>query len=251
MFAGSKPLPRVRMWAGPNGSGKSTLLSTLSPNLIGVYVNADEIEKLVKETGFLDLSTFNVRTTSEDFHAFMDEHSLLVKFGMEAQAKQIVLSGDKVDFQVVHMDSYFASATADFIRHKLLEQGENFTFETVMSSVDKVQFLELAHRMGYRTYLYYVSTESVEVNIQRVALRVAQGGHPVSEDKIRKRYEGSLALLQGAVEASDRAFIFDNTNMPATLLAEITNGTEVAFHAELPDWFVRSYVAKVMSPGDY
>jgi predicted ABC-type ATPase len=239
------------MWAGPNGSGKSTLNGIVPPNLIGFYVNADDIEKQVKATGVLDLSTFNIRTSSEAFHEFIDEHSLLVKFKMEALARRISLRGDLIDFTAIKMDSYFASATADFIRHRLLEQGENFTFETVMSSEDKVQFLELAHRMGYRTYLYYVSLESVEINIQRVATRVAQGGHPVEEDKIRKRYERSLGLLHSAVEASDRAYIFDNTNSPATLLAEITNGTEVAFHAELPDWFIRSYVAKVMAPGDY
>ena len=32
------------MFAGPNGSGKSTLKSMLRPELIGIYINPDEIE---------------------------------------------------------------------------------------------------------------------------------------------------------------------------------------------------------------
>ena len=38
--------PRLRVFAGPNGSGKSTLKEVLPESLLGVYVNADEIEKL-------------------------------------------------------------------------------------------------------------------------------------------------------------------------------------------------------------
>lgn len=36
--------PRLRMFAGPNGSGKSVLKSYLPEPLLGVYLNADEIE---------------------------------------------------------------------------------------------------------------------------------------------------------------------------------------------------------------
>lgn len=46
-----------------------------------------------------------------------------------------------------------------------------------------------------RSYLYYVATEYVEINIERVKIRVVNGGHPVPEDKIRKRYTGSLGSL--------------------------------------------------------
>ena len=34
---------RLRMFAGPNGSGKSTMKAELPPELLGVYVNPDEL----------------------------------------------------------------------------------------------------------------------------------------------------------------------------------------------------------------
>ncbi|MBD8705248.1 MULTISPECIES: zeta toxin family protein [unclassified Pseudomonas] len=220
-------------------------------NLIGIYVNADDIEHDVKATGFLDLSIYKIHTTPQILHSFIDQHSLLVRFNRQVQAKLIGLDGDRIDFTRVPMDSYFASAIADFIRHQLLELGENFTFETVMSSPDKVEFLELAQRKGYRTYLYYVSTDSVDINIQRVANRVAEGGHNVPEDKIRKRYKGSLDLLPAAVEATHRAYIFDNSEAEAVLLAEVTDGTDFEFRFEnLPDWFVENYVDKVLGAAE-
>lgn len=36
--------PRLRMFAGPNGSGKSTIKSVLKPEMLGIYINPDEIE---------------------------------------------------------------------------------------------------------------------------------------------------------------------------------------------------------------
>ncbi len=47
---------RLRMFAGPNGSGKSTLKSVLRPELLGVYINPDDI-------GMTPLSTFPVYET--------------------------------------------------------------------------------------------------------------------------------------------------------------------------------------------
>ena len=47
--------PRLRMFAGPNGSGKSTIKSVIRSELLGVYINPDEIEKDIHngESGFL------------------------------------------------------------------------------------------------------------------------------------------------------------------------------------------------------
>lgn len=235
------------MFAGPNGSGKSTIKDEIAPRLISTYVNADEIEKDIKVTGFLDLTAFGVSTDTTELHAFIDRHALIIKAGLQDRITLIGLDDGRVDFRAVEINSYYASVIADFIRHKLLDLQVSFTFETVMSSPDKVRFMRMAQDRGYRTYLYFVATDSVEININRVKNRVDDGGHPVSEEKIRKRYQGSLDLLPSAVAASNRAFIFDNSGEKSVFLAEITNGTDLQFHSEeMPDWFLDAYVDKVI-----
>lgn len=53
---------RLRVFGGPNGSGKSTILEQIDSKYnIGYYVNADEIEKLLKSTQFVDLSNFGIQ----------------------------------------------------------------------------------------------------------------------------------------------------------------------------------------------
>lgn len=63
----------------------------------------------------------------------------------------------------------------DFLRNKLLERGDSFTFETVMTSEDKIEILQKAQRLGFRTYLYYVATEDPDISLTRIQHRVKTG----------------------------------------------------------------------------
>jgi predicted ABC-type ATPase len=211
-----------------------------------MYVNADELEKEAKATGFIDLSIFGIEVTLLELLAFHAEHYLLIKKGLTEQAERLGVQGAKVDYQNVQIDSYFASVISDLIRQRLLDKGVSFTFETVMSHPSKVEFMREAQARGYRTYLYFVSTENSEINVDRVEIRVQEGGHPVEPAKVRERYIKSLNLLPEAVAASDRAYIFDNSGDSSVLLAEITGGTQLEYRTEdISDWFFESYVDKV------
>lgn len=239
-------VPRFRVFAGPNGSGKSTIKGEIDPALIKMYVNADDLEKEAKTSGFIDLAPFEVTTTLPKLLTFHSEHYLIKNKELSDQAKQIGLLGTKVDYRHVEVNSYLASVISDFIRQQLLEKGVSFTFETVMSHRSKVDFMREAQARGYRTYLYFVSTENPAINIDRVGIRVREGGHPVAPEKVSERYHKSLGLLPVAIAVSNRAYIFDNSGDSAVLLAEITDGVSLEFRTdEVPDWFFESYLDKV------
>lgn len=150
----------------------------------------------------------------------------------------------KLSFFNVEVNAYFASVAADFIRHKLMECSKSFTFETVMSFSDKIELLRKAQSRGYRTYLYYVATEDPSINISRVRYRVKMGGHSVPENKIVSRYQRSLDLLIEAIQFTNRAYIFDNSN-EYIWLAEITNGHLLEMKTdEVPSWFKKALGSK-------
>jgi replication-associated recombination protein RarA len=46
-------IPRLRIFAGPNGSGKTTIKTIIRPELLGVYINPDEIEKNICQSRLL------------------------------------------------------------------------------------------------------------------------------------------------------------------------------------------------------
>ena len=236
------------MFAGPNGSGKSTILSLVPHALLGVVVNADEIEKELTRTGALDLGALGVHVAQDEARTFFRASVLLERAGLLAAADALHIDGDRLSFEGVPVNSYLASVTADLVRRSLLAARVPFTFETVMSSPDKVDFLAEAQAAGYRTYLYYVATAAPEINVSRVEARVAEGGHDVPPDKVVARYGRSLGLLLDAVRHTDRAFIFDNSGTASVWLAEVTGGTELEMKASpMPGWF-KTHVWDRMSP---
>ncbi|MFI5160720.1 MAG: hypothetical protein ACHQHN_05550 [Sphingobacteriales bacterium] len=245
---------RLRIVAGPNGSGKSTIIERLRKNFdCGVYLNTDDIEKILRDKGLLRLSDYLIEATPEDYEAFLKTpniQSLVTKaerdgFPIHLRFDSNLLITDKPTH------SYEAAVAAEFLKGRLLSQGELFTFETVMSHPSKLDFVHLARQSGYKIYLYFVSTESVEINIQRVAQRVIKKGHPVAEDHIRSRYTKSLELLSEMIPLSYRTYLFDNSSETDAFLkvAEIYRGEELTIHVDpVPEW-INTYVINTLNFG--
>lgn len=247
--------PRLRVFAGPNGSGKSTIRDLLREEWIGIYVNADEIEKLLKARQAIDLADFGLADKTGGLqprlHDFLTASPLWRRAGLENSVAELRLDGTKLILGNVSVNSYVAAVLADFIRRELLAAGVSFTFETVMSSPDKVAFMREARALGFRTYLYFVATADPDINIARVQQRVAEGGHDVPSDKIVQRYGRSVALLAEACDASDRAYVFDNSGEQHVLIAEITEGETMTLHADMvPQWFTATSLWQSFQPDE-
>ena len=241
-------VPRLRMFAGPNGSGKSTIKSVLPARLLGVYLNPDDIQKEIEQREFLDVRRYGVETTREEILTFFNNSTLLQKAGLDEEAACLRFTDGKLSFYEVIVNAYFASVAADFLRQKLLEKRISFSFETVMSSPDKVALLEKAQALGYRTYLYYIATDDPAINVARVRARVHLGGHDLPEDKIVSRYARSLDLLLAAAKHTNRAYLFDNSQegVDGLWVAEITEGRELEVKCDpMPLWFQHAVWDKI------
>lgn len=239
---------RIRMFAGPNGSGKSTLRTVVRPELLGAYVNADDIEQHFRSEGKLNLSDYHIAATQQAVEHYFQNSSRLPQEQLPGSPVRIRIIDNCLYLDHLPAMSYYAAVTAEFIRNELLRSGITFSFETVMSHGDKVEILRRAQVHGYRTYLYFIATDDPAINVSRVKLRVSQGGHDVPEDKIRSRYVRSLDLLLDAIRVSNRAYIFDNSQsgQEKTWLAEVTEGKDLEMKSEwMPDWFKKAVWDKI------
>lgn len=130
--------PRLRMFAGPNGSGKSTIKAYvgryLSEELFGHYINPDEFESAIRQSGHLDFKQFNLEVEEVEVHDFFRRSAWLTNVGLADAAAQLRFGANRLDFSGGEVNSYLASVASDFVRRKLLLSRQTFTFETVMSS---------------------------------------------------------------------------------------------------------------------
>lgn len=151
-----------------------------------------------------------------------------------------------IDFSNVGFNSYLSAILVDFLRNKLIEKRQSFTFETVMSSPDKIDVLLNARNFGFKNYLYYVATEDPDINISRIEHRIRTGGHSVPKEKIIARYYRSLELLLDAIQITNRAYIFDNSGESNVWIAEITDGLHIELKSNLiPLWFKKFVLDKL------
>lgn len=233
---------RLRIFAGPNGSGKSTLFDEFKKQFDpGYFINADEFEKLLNNSGLIDLEPIGIKATSNDLATFCktnEAKTLLAKAVAEGHAIKITIIENFIVDKAKDTHSYEASFAAAFIRWLLYQNNKSFSFETVMSHQSKITEIKKAKEKGYKTYLYFVCTDNPEINVNRVTNRVEKGGHPVNIDKIKARYENTLKNLFPAISLVNRAYLFDNSGKSLELIAEIFEGTIQLKVNNPPQWFI-------------
>jgi predicted ABC-type ATPase len=115
----------------------------------------------------------------------------------------------------------------------------SFTFETVLSTRNKLDFINYAKSEGYLVTAIYIVTSDSKINIERVRIRVTQGGHDVPEDKIVSRYEKSMNLMFDVIESADEALIYDNSGKrPIVVFAKYRDKDYYILHP-FPEWIQR------------
>lgn len=111
----------------------------------------------------------------------------------------------------------------------------SFVIETVLSTDKYKPIVRAALRKGFQVLFVYVVLGSVEEAIQRVANRVAQGGHDVPAEKIRSRWPRSLANLPWFWQHASRALVyFNGSSIPEPVLMAERRGREVWFTLDAP-----------------
>lgn len=126
------------------------------------------------------------------------------------------------------LSAYGAAELAASVRRELVNQRESFIFETVLSDPvgEKVDQLASYAAQGFTVVLIFIRIESADESSRRVAMRVCQGGHDVPDEKLRARFERTLANLQRAIQRLPHVIVFSNDDMsnPYQLVAHYENG---------------------------
>lgn len=73
--------------------------------------------------------------------------------------------------------------------HELAAARQDFAFETTLASKTFAPWIADLKTQGYRFHLIYLWLSSAELAMNRVQSRVAEGGHSIPDDTIRRRHE--------------------------------------------------------------
>lgn len=102
----------------------------------------------------------------------------------------------------------------------LIREKSAFSIETTLAGRTHLRTFAAAKRAGYRIHLLYFAVKSVEICLTRVARRVAEGGHHVPDDDVRRRFIRSIAQFPLYAGEADLWRVFDNNNGKPIVAAE-------------------------------
>jgi len=103
---------------------------------------------------------------------------------------------------------------------ELMHEGVSFSIETTLATRSYVGLVKRAQEQGYWVNLLFFWINSPEMAIQRVAKRVAEGGHNIPKDVIRRRYErGIRNFFELFKDKVNYWWLIDNTENPRITIA--------------------------------
>jgi predicted ABC-type ATPase len=104
---------------------------------------------------------------------------------------------------------------------ELLKAGETFAFETTLATKSYRTKVLQAQKEGYNVVLLFFWLENAELAIERVKIRVNEGGHNIPVDVILRRYSNGIKnLFTIYAPIVNEVMIFDNSYGMPDLIAE-------------------------------
>ena len=102
--------------------------------------------------------------------------------------------------------------------------GVDFGFETTMSGVTYLKYFKMLKEKGYKISIFFLWIPSPQLAIARVKDRVAQGGHNVPIQDIKRRFERSTEKFFKQYRLLvDQWMLFNNSKSKPELIARKQN----------------------------
>jgi predicted ABC-type ATPase len=114
---------------------------------------------------------------------------------------------------------------------ELAGAGQDFAFESTLSSRSFAPFLRSLKAQGYRVAIHYFSLPTAALAVRRVRLRVASGGHDVPAEDIKRRFGRSIQnFFQLYQPLTDDWVVYDNHKGPiARIVADFDGQQEKVY----------------------
>ena len=117
-----------------------------------------------------------------------------------------------------------------------INERKSFSIETTLSGNNAIKQIKEAKDNGFEVTMFFLGLKDVNKNIERVALRVKNGGHDIPTKDILRRHTRSLENLIQNIEHVDNLLIVDNSNLDGELIIETSQGFITYQSNHVPQW---------------
>ncbi len=164
------------------------------------------------------------------YHVLRQSENLGKRINIDELAKQFGGSNDP--YANIH-----AGRTAMELIAEYIKDGISFHIETTLPGAAIIRQINAAKEHGFTVVLYFVGIDDINVAIERVHHRMANGGHGIGDKFIIKRFSQLNNNLRAVLPLCDNAILFDNTRK-FRQIAILKNKRLIDCDRDLPYWFI-------------
>jgi predicted ABC-type ATPase len=129
-----------------------------------------------------------------------------------------------------------AGKEAIHLARECIEKHRDFSIETTLSGGYAIRLIQEARVCGFEITMFYFGLGDPNLNIERVAIRVRNGGHHISSKDILYRHHSSMQNLLNHLDLVNYLIVIDNSALNGEIVLEADRGRLKYQNTVLPDW---------------
>ncbi len=164
------------------------------------------------------------------YHVLRQTENLGKRINIDEMAKDF--GGNNDPRNIIHAGRMAMDLISSYI-----SAGISFHIETTLPGAAIIKQIKSAKSNNFKVVLYFVGVDDIQVAINRVHQRMANGGHGIGDKFILKRFTQLNNNLRAILPLCDDAILFDNTSK-FRQIAVLENKQLVDCDRDLPYWFI-------------
>ncbi len=154
-----------------------------------------------------------------------------VSINIDADALARAIDAEQPERHKVSAGKEAIKIVRDCIRNK-----RDFSIETTLAGGNVIRQMREAKENGFEVVMFYVGLGDYRLNIERVAVRVKNGGHHIPSEDIIRRHYTSIENLLAHLDLIDYLVLIDNSESDGKIVLEAGPKSVIYRAAELPEW---------------
>ncbi|WP_217561826.1 zeta toxin family protein [Paenibacillus sp. GbtcB18] len=137
-----------------------------------------------------------------------------------------------------HPEHARVSAGKEAIRlaRDCIDQQRDYSIETTLSGGYAIRLMKEAKAKQFEIMMFYVGLGNPNLNVERVASWVRNGGHHIPTTDILKRHVTSIQNLLTYMRLVNHLLVIDNSALNGEIVLEVKDESLAYQNSSLPDW---------------
>jgi predicted ABC-type ATPase len=119
----------------------------------------------------------------------------------------------------------------------LLKDKSDFMIESNLAKSSDYEWIERIKKHGYEIVLFFLCTDDINVNINRIHRRVKEGGHDIPPEIVMHRYRMTLIYLKTRLRLFKEIRFINTSSDEAIEIGFIKDDTLTELFSDSPKWF--------------